>query len=859
MKNTLTSFFTILSIFIIIYTSANAASLPSGVSIHRLDNGMEVLLIRNPGLPMIGSNMVVKIGSAYETFATSGMSHMLEHLLFNGTKSRTQKELYDDTDRIGGYNNANTSSYYTNYMMVTPEENFEKGLEIQADMLFNSTLPGKKFKKEKGIVLEEISKSIAEPSEQLERNVISVIYKGHALSLPTLGTYSTIKSMSRDEVYSFYKNNYVPNNMILSVIGDFDTREMLDLINKIYGIQKSSNVLRPDNREWKTGLEKNGTDNTEAGTWHRSYNGKENIIYNFLKIDEKLSPASVKLVELALKKESKKLFKILNSEFPEDLKDVKLILRDSPVVNFIEVKTKLKNNKVPENISDRISELVSNFKYEVRGSELDSEILRLKTNFLKNIEKPHMFGIFNAYNFAVNGIESVLSLYNGSEFTSASSKIKELNISASPLTLVQSPSPESKKDSSGSSSSTKLFSDPEKGKTLIVTDNGGSNLLAIHYMFKHKAEIESKFGKGLAKTLHHIFGNRLKSEDVLRKISKFGLTYKVNDNPFFPMDDIYLHPDFGYIRVEGLADDVPGVIEFLNSEMLDFTPTESEYKKAASELMRMASPMMMRGGNIAKKIFDKVYSAEIIEKSKYEESKEKSGYENLLKFSKEYFTPDNVIISISSPLDTGSVNKLFANFYNGKAKNRPEPWEPGLRMREKPVTIEKDGKGKRSYLFWGYTKKIEDADKTALQALSLYLSDKIVFDIREKRGMAYRMSAGIKMKGDKALFYINMGTRPANVDKLVKIFPEFFRTGIIKDLNGKDLERLINMYLGRMKLRRLSSINRAYYLSHSLYFNNDINYNSEFLKGLKEITIDKVKEVAKKYMVIENPATIIVR
>lgn len=66
--------------------------LPKGVSIHTLDNGLQVLLIENKGLPMTGVNVVVKTGSAYETFSSSGMSHMLEHLLFNGTTSRTQEE-----------------------------------------------------------------------------------------------------------------------------------------------------------------------------------------------------------------------------------------------------------------------------------------------------------------------------------------------------------------------------------------------------------------------------------------------------------------------------------------------------------------------------------------------------------------------------------------------------------------------------------------------------------------------------------------------------------------------------------------------------------------------------------------------
>jgi zinc protease len=127
--------------------AAPVQPLPKGVSIHQLNNGLQVLLIENPSLPMIGVNVAVKVGSAYETFSTSGMSHMLEHLLFNGTTTRTQKQLYDDVDRIGGYNNASTAEFYTNYMMVTPSEQIGKGMAIQADMLFRSVLPADKFEK----------------------------------------------------------------------------------------------------------------------------------------------------------------------------------------------------------------------------------------------------------------------------------------------------------------------------------------------------------------------------------------------------------------------------------------------------------------------------------------------------------------------------------------------------------------------------------------------------------------------------------------------------------------------------------------------------------------------------------------
>ncbi|HED38007.1 MAG TPA: insulinase family protein, partial [Ignavibacteria bacterium] len=218
-----------------LFAQSGSSSLPKGVEIFQLDNGIQVLLIQKKNIPMVGINTVVKVGSAYETFATSGMSHMLEHLLFNGTDKMTQKQLYDATDLIGGYNNANTSEYYTNFMMVTPADKIKKGMQIQAAMLFNSTMPEKKFKKEKGIVLEEIAKTLANPQAQIERNTNSIIYKNHALSLPTVGTYETIKNMKRNDVEKFYKDYYVPNNMIINVIGNFENAQMIKWLKDIYG------------------------------------------------------------------------------------------------------------------------------------------------------------------------------------------------------------------------------------------------------------------------------------------------------------------------------------------------------------------------------------------------------------------------------------------------------------------------------------------------------------------------------------------------------------------------------------------------------------------------------------------------
>ena len=121
------------------------------------------------------------------------------------------------------------------------------------------------------------------------------------------------------------------------------------------------------------------------------------------------------------------------------------------------------------------------------------------------------------------------------------------------------------------------------------------------------------------------------------------------------------------------------------------------------------------------------------------------------------------------------------------------------------------------------------------------------------------MSAGIDVKDDKALFYISQGTRPQNVDKLIPQYPKFFSPAAADTLTDEGLKKSVNMYLGRMMFRRLSSINKAYYLANSLYFHDDYNYDKEFLEKLKDVTLDEVKAAAKKYMQAKNIVTVVIK
>lgn len=209
--------------------------LPANAEILRLENGLPVVLLRNPGQPMAGVYTQVLVGSSREDYRTSGMSHMLEHLLFNGTEKYTQEALYQAADAIGAYNNANTTDFYTNYMMVVPAEQLEKGMELQSQMLFHSLIPAEKFAKEQGIVVGEIVQGRDRPGSFAEEAVRSLVFAGSDLELPTVGTRATIEHMQRDDVYAFYRDWYVPNNMILTLAGNFDRDQAVAWLEQYYG------------------------------------------------------------------------------------------------------------------------------------------------------------------------------------------------------------------------------------------------------------------------------------------------------------------------------------------------------------------------------------------------------------------------------------------------------------------------------------------------------------------------------------------------------------------------------------------------------------------------------------------------
>jgi predicted Zn-dependent peptidase len=326
------------------------------------------------------------------------------------------------------------------------------------------------------------------------------------------------------------------------------------------------------------------------------------------------------------------------------------------------------------------------------------------------------------------------------------------------------------------------------------------------------------------------------------------------------MDDIYLNPDFGYIRAEGLTDDLPGVINYLCQQLNTFVPSRNEFNKALEKSHNSGGGGM--SGIKSSDMFTRLYTNAVYEVNEFPDIVNEITYENLLKFCEVYLTPVNEIISVVAPATPASLYELFVKNLTIPVKNiidqKPAYVRP-LKILDSEVNNDFQGNAEQSYLFWGFTTEIQGEDRPAMEVFSKILADRIIFDVREKQGRAYRLNTGIDFVQDRALFYFRLGTRPANIDVLLPQIPGFFDLAMVNSITTEELDKTINQYLGRMMFRRLSSINQAYYMAYSLYFYGDCEHDQYFLEQLKQVTLDDIKRVAGKYMVIKNPVTVIMR
>ena len=199
-----------------------------------LKNGMQVMLKEIHTAPIISSWLWYRVGSRDESTGKTGISHWTEHMQFKGTKNFPANMLDKAISREGGRWNASTSHDSTRYYETMPADKIDLVLRLEADRMRNSIFNEKEVASERTVIISEREGSENEPIFRLGEAVQQYAFRVHSYHHEIIGDMADLRTITRDDLYTHYRRYYVPNNAVLAIAGDFETRSMLKRVKELF-------------------------------------------------------------------------------------------------------------------------------------------------------------------------------------------------------------------------------------------------------------------------------------------------------------------------------------------------------------------------------------------------------------------------------------------------------------------------------------------------------------------------------------------------------------------------------------------------------------------------------------------------
>lgn len=219
------------------------------VEITRLSNGLTVVKEHMDHLRSVSFGVWIKVGSVNETVENNGISHVIEHMLFKGTKNRSAKQIADECAMLGGNLNAYTSKECTSFYVTTLDTHLNKAIEVLSDMITESLFDPVDLEKEKCVIIDEIDMYEDSPDDLVHELLQKEVWKDHSLGYIISGEADVVRGFTREQLLNFMKQYYHAENIVLSIAGNFDDEKTISLLEEKFGqvpkVPSSSKVTSP--------------------------------------------------------------------------------------------------------------------------------------------------------------------------------------------------------------------------------------------------------------------------------------------------------------------------------------------------------------------------------------------------------------------------------------------------------------------------------------------------------------------------------------------------------------------------------------------------------------------------------------
>lgn len=200
-----------------------------------LNSGLRIITDSVPSVESVSIGVWVDVGTRNEDMAHNGVAHMVEHMLFNGTPTRSSLEIAEAVETVGGQINAYTGRENTAYYIHLLKEDTGLALDILADMIQRATFPDKELEKERGVIVQEIGMSNDTPDDIIFDYYQETAYPDQALGAPILGRAEIIEAMQKKTLVDYVHKFYTPEQMVISAAGNLDHKDIVKKVEDLFG------------------------------------------------------------------------------------------------------------------------------------------------------------------------------------------------------------------------------------------------------------------------------------------------------------------------------------------------------------------------------------------------------------------------------------------------------------------------------------------------------------------------------------------------------------------------------------------------------------------------------------------------
>jgi predicted Zn-dependent peptidase len=864
-----------------------------------LPSGAKALLWPRPGSGTVLITVAVPAGSQDEPEGMGGLSHYLEHLLFDGFDELDERGVTEAFERLSAYMNAFTREQATVYFALVPREDAVPAAELMTGMLNRSSIGAEVYEKEKKVILEELAKDHASPNGLREERLREVLWGKTPLEHPVGGSEESVGATTREEVVRYWKARYKPSGFRLLITGDLPIEGLAAALEPFAGLTDPSQVpQRSDFLQWPGWGEWAAVEAPEShsegggmpsmgGMGHGMPGSATGPAGGTLKVviaapdSLAVSSTSLEVVARWLGHTSGPLTSALGPEWAKDLNVARLPREPR---DLLEIRVEAGVGVDPETLLSRTLGAVD----AAAAGPTDAEISALQRAWAGeralNDQRLHYAAVFYgealasargvlAESVAPTGVEPAeVRTASAALLTEATQRTRAAWLGAGgpeerttlPAPLAPAVREQLATFETGPMGS--LTATLENGLVVGILPEVGSEVFGIHLLVADRTLREPTDLPGVSDLAHRLLrgGTALSaSGELARRIERAGIDVKTADSPAIPFDNRYHVPDFSYVRVEGPARSLAEALMML-AEMVRTPEWDEEGWRSAVNGHGSAKKSDNRGSEKAQQLF-----FESLLGSDHPLSRPVSGPQGEVTSSsddvkefwgrgpKGYLAPDRLVITVASPRPAEETLELVEDAFSGGEEAPPArgPYPEPVPAGEPPVV--EIGDAPQVTLLWGRLVEVAPEDRSALLVAMDALSDRMTAVVREREGLAYRLGAGVRLiPGGAWILSARVGTRPENSQRVAELLANLVAELGTDRLQVEDLERLNARARRTRMLRGLSAASRAYRVGRAL-FEGPGSPLAIDEASYAAVTPEQVRQAVSRYLVADEMLLIV--